>query len=167
MSRGKSGLGIGSLVVVGVLMAGCSRSPDLNSPAVQQAWLRANDEKIIEILRTKGIRMDKTGESPMKVATYSRHGDGVCVIFVDDKNDPPQAVTAAYLLPQSEDGSFWRIAGYVSAVGEGGALKTATFERSITDRRTPDVAFELDRYLMRRGIEREKLPGERVMSLFH
>jgi len=163
MSKARSRSGIGALVVMGALIAGCSRGPDgpdLDSPAVQQAWLRANEEKMLETLGSQGFRMEKTGESQIKVATYSRRGNGVCVIFVDSKNDPPQAAMAAYLLRTSEDGSSWRIAGYVAAGGAGGKMKTVTFQKSITDREAPDVAFELDVYLRTRGIEREKFAVE-------
>jgi len=99
------------------------------------------------------------------VAKYSRSREGVCVVFIDGENDPPQMVSAAYLLPTSEDGASWRIAGYVAAAGSGGKMKTVTFEKSITDD-APDVSFELDMYLSRKGIKREELPGEKVLNLF-
>jgi len=147
-------------------VVGCSRGPDLASPQVQGAWLRANEEKMIGTLRSQGFQLQKSGESQVKVAKYSRRGKGVSVIFVDGKNDPPQMASCAYLLPTSEDGLSWRIAGYVAAAGGGGKMKTATFEKGITERGTPDVALELDMYLSGRGITREKLPAEELINLF-
>ncbi|MFC1575983.1 hypothetical protein ACFL5A_05010 [Gemmatimonadota bacterium] len=147
------------LAALVIAMAGCGRGPDLESPQVQQAWLRANEQKIIEALEGQGYRLERTGQSQVQVAKYSRRGKGVCVIFVDGENDPPQVVSAAYLLPTSEDGSSWRIAAYVSAAGSGGTMNTVVFEKSMTEE-APDVAFELDMYLSGRGITREKLPGE-------
>lgn len=165
MSDLRSKWAIIALGVFASAMVGCSRGPDLASPQVQAAWLHANEQKTLNTLRSQGFQLQKSGESQVKVAKYSRSGRGVSVIFIDGKNDPPQMASAAYLLPTSEDGSSWRIVEYVLAAGSGGSMNTVTFEKSLTED-APDVTFELDMYLSGKGIKREELPGEKMLNLF-
>jgi hypothetical protein len=155
---------------------GCRRGPDpsgpdldaldLNSPQVQKAWLGANERKVLEILESKGFRVgEKSGESAIKVAEYSRHGEGVFVIFVDGKNDPPQLVTVAFLLPSSEDGVSWRIDGYISAFGTGKKMDTLIFEEGYGGA-SRDLSLQLDMFLSRHGRERKKFGSEYLLRGF-
>ncbi len=159
MSKVRIGWVTIALIALVMAVASCSSKPDLESPQVQEAWLHAQEQKFLEILNSQGFQLEKSGESMIKVAKYSSHGKGVCVVFVDGINDPPLMASAAYLLPTSEDGSSWRIVGYVLAGGNGGKMNTLHFMKPLTED-APNFTFELDKYLAGRGIEREKISVE-------
>ncbi len=155
----------GAAIFIFVVLAGCDRGADLNSTEVQNAWLALNERKMMEALRSGGASVEKSGESHVKVAEFSRHGQGVCVIFTESKNDPPRVITAACLSPESKDGRSWRSTGYIGLAGSGGTFKTYVYEKSV-GAGAPDVGTLLDGYLARRGLKREPAPGEEVIGLF-
>jgi len=128
---------------------------------VQQGWLQANEEKMLGVLRSQGFQPQKTGQSQMLVAKYSRDGEGFCVIFVNRKDSLATVACAAYLVPVDSEKTHWKIIGYIAAAGDKSKMKTLTFEKNSAVRAS-NVSFELDTYLSGLGIEREKNPIENL-----
>ncbi len=160
------------IFVVTSLLSGCGDSSepgnnlaDSFGPQVQKAWLEANKQKLEEILRPRGFDPQKTGKSRIEIAEYRREGDGVNVIFIEGINDPPRIISIAYLLPLRDDGLNWRIAGYIATVDSGEGLKTIVFEKAVGEP-DPFLGVELDSYLDRNGLEREKIEGENLLIVF-
>ena len=155
------------ITLLGLIFASCDKGPDFNSPQVQKAWLDANEQKAIESLKSMGLNPTETGASTVKVAEFTRAVGGVCVVFIDSKNDPPQLVAAAFLYPNSKDGLSWRIDEYILAAGKDKKLETITYKKTIPrDEGVPDIAATLDVFLSRHSLERKKMSGEEAMTFF-
>jgi len=148
-----------AVALVVVLLVGCGqRKPDLYGRETEDAWTGILREEMREALSRQGYATTDAQQAP-RILYPERAwttASTVSVIFTDER-EPPQVVGSAQFRPvDSQDGMSWELVGLVVAAGEGGSLNTFLAEQTQGE---PDVTSDLDSYLSKCGMKRQKLGG--------
>lgn len=141
------------------------RGPDLDDPNIQQGWIDAVAQTLMNNLESSGYSVARTSQGNIKVEQYFRHDDSVCAILIETVHSPPQAVFEGHFVMTDEYGYNWECMGLLGAIGEGEQMETPIFSCSlkIGEGAVPsllNLGEKVDRYLLKSGRKRKKAKDE-------
>lgn len=166
-NSGIRGIAIAFVAMITSILC-CSCGPNLESPEVQETFLRLNEDALKAGCTQVSFDtlMNLCGRK-LTVHRQGKVGKAVSVVFIDGCNNPPMVASAAIFI-RNKDGS-WFIAQFIAAAEIDGKMKTIINWANLGvlnsgDMGTPDgLAFNLDLALKIKGAkEREKLEGMSV-----